>query len=275
MSERLLEILADLNIKFQPIDESNKSKVELEVEFANNNPGNLYENEHNCEICKNKRLVYFVAKDEKGAEFMAARECKCMATIRTLRRAKRSGLGNILTDYTFAKYETPEDWQSAIKAKAQAFCKDDLAKWFYIGGQTGAGKTHLCTAICGHYIKKGLDCQYMLWRDDAAMLKAAVTDFEAYQKHIARFKDAPVLYIDDFWKTQDKSAPTQGDVNLAFEILNYRIMAEDKTTILSSEFTIAEALAFDEATIGRIYHRTGDYKINIDRDMGKNYRLKA
>lgn len=274
MTQRLFEILAELNMKYAPIDDG-KSEVQRKVDFANNNPGNLYTDEHNCEICKNRRLVYFVGKDEAGEEYLAARECKCMATIRTLRRARRSGLGNILTDYTFDKYETADDWQSAIKAKAQAFCKDDAAKWFYIGGQTGAGKTHLCTAICGFYIKKGLECQYMLWRDDAAMLKASVNDFETYQKTIARFKNAPVLYIDDFWKTQDKSAPTQGDVNLAFEILNYRIMQGNKITILSSEFTLPEALVFDEATIGRVYQAAGDYKISIDRDMKKNYRLRG
>lgn len=257
--------------------ESDESYVQFQCDFANNNPGNLNEIDgHNCEECKNKGVVYFVKKNElTGWETMTARDCRCMAIRRTLRRARKSGLGNILTDFTFAKYETLEDWQTDIKRTAQMFCKDETAKWFYIGGQSGAGKSHICTAIAGYYIKQGADCRYMLWRDDAVKLKALVSEYEGYQKQIDDFKNIPVLYIDDFLKTQSGSAPTQADINLAFELLNYRLMDKEKITIISSEYTIAQALEFDEATIGRIYQQTGAYKISIPKDINKNYRLRG
>lgn len=276
-SERLNHIMDGLKEKHGAAPEEPVSYEQFRCDFANNNPGNLNEYDgHNCEICKNKGIIYFVKKDDlTGWEQMTARECKCMATRRTLRRAKKSGLGNILTDFTFPKYETPEEWQQQIKSKAQMFCKDDTAKWFYIGGQSGAGKSHICTAIAGYYIKQGKDCRYMLWRDDAVKLKALVSDYEQYQKHISEFKEIDVLYIDDFLKTQRGTEPTQADINLAFELLNYRLMDSEKITIISSEFTIVQALAFDEATIGRIYQQAGIYKISVDKDIKKNYRLRG
>ena len=278
MENRLSEILKGLQEKHNIQNNSaNVSYEQFRCDFANNNPGDLNQSDgYNCDICKNKGIIYFVDKYPfTGNDYMTARECKCMAIRRTLRRAKNSGLGNILSDFTFAKYETPEDWQKHIKSMAQQFCNDDTANWFYIGGQSGAGKSHICTAIAGHYIKQGKDCRYMLWRDDAVKLKALVSDYEGYKEHIAEFKNIPVLYIDDFLKTQSGTEPTQADMNLAFELLNYRLIGDEKITIISSEYTLAKALEFDEATIGRIYQQTGVYKINIDKDMAKNYRLRG
>lgn len=248
-----------------------------QCDWSNDIVGNLNEHDgYNCEICKNKGSIYFIKENEyNGQKEMYQRECRCMSIRRTLSKAQRSGLGNVLSDCTFAKFETPEEWQRIIKEKAQAFCGDDSSRWFYIGGQTGAGKSHICTAIAGHYIKKGYNCRYMLWRDDAVKLKASVNDFEKYQPLIDEFKKVDVLYIDDFLKTQQGTAPTMADINLAFELLNYRLLDKDKITIISSEFTIETALELDEATIGRVYQQSGGYRISIEKDINKNYRLRG
>ena len=250
---------------------------QLNCDRMNAQVGNLNEYDgYNCDECKNKGIIYYVTTyPNTDVEYVVTRDCKCKSTRATLRRAKKSGLGNVLSDCTFQKYEATEEWQQQIKQKAQMFCKDDNARWFYIGGQSGAGKTHICTAISGWYLKQGKDCRYMLWRDDAVKLKALVNEYEEYQKLISEFKDVDVLYIDDFLKTQSGQAPTQADINLAFEILNNRVMDKTKITIISSEYPIAEALEFDEATIGRIYQQAGIYKISIDKDMKKNFRLRG
>lgn len=278
MSDRLQEIFATLSEKCQTEDIfSDSEKYEQErCRLANNDEGKLHEQDgYNCDICKNKGVIFFPQLSGKYYT-MALRDCKCMGVRRTLRRAKNSGLGNVLTDYTFDKYETTDEWQRKFKDTARAFCKDDTAHWFYVGGQTGAGKTHICTAICAYYIKAGYNCRYMLWRDDAVRLKAVVSDFDKYRELIDEFKETDVLYIDDFLKTQTKAEvePTTADINLAFELLNYRLQDKNKVTIISSEYTINRALEFDEATIGRIYQQAGIYKITIDRDIKKNYRLK-
>ena len=594
MTERLFDILKRLNAEHGTGQEMTPDDYEKQrVKWANDNAGNLNEEDgYNCDKCKNKGVIYFLKENQlsKQKDF-TQRECSCMAIRRALRRAKQSGLNNILTDYTFDKYETPEQWQRIIKEKALNFCKDNSAHWFYIGGQSGcvdcdteyfngeewrkiseydggkvlsfiptgkygkgkaelvtpsryikapavklwhlkterggidqvlssnhnfayvsskgnlnkkpfeeiikkhretiqgfygrvittfeysgagldlseaeirlmvaviadgcfkfntkrcwfnvkkqrkkerivkllnaanieykryeksngystfvfnaplrekifsshwynatneqlkiitdevlnwdgsinngrrtfsttskesadfiqfafasvgiratlrkaeradkkspeynlcisnnnllhmvstgghkkanieeiptkdgfqycftvpsgllvlrrngrifitgnSGKTHICTAICGHYIKAGKNVRYMLWRDDAVKLKSVVNDFEQYQNQITEFKNVDVLYIDDFFKTKDGEEPTPADINLAFELLNYRLLDKDKITIISSEFTINRALELDEATIGRIYQQAGNYKISIDRDTRKNYRLK-
>lgn len=268
----IIKRLSEKHNAGQPFD-----RVEYEkkrCQWANDEEGHLHEKDgYNCDICKNKGLIY-ILPDNFEMYGMSVKECKCMSVRRTLRRARESGLQNILTDYTFAKYETPEQWQAEIKEKAQAFCKDENAHWFYIGGQTGSGKSHICTAIAAHYIKAGKSCRYMLWRDDAVKLKSAVNDFEVYQKQMKELKNIDVLYIDDFLKVRDGTEPTTADINLAFELLNNRLLDKDKITIISSEFTITKALEFDEATIGRIYQQAGIYKLSIDRDIRKNYRLK-
>lgn len=277
-AERLSDILKNLSIKHNNgVEFSREEYEQQQCKWSNDIVGDLNEKDgYNCEHCKNKGMIYFLRENQfhSGNE-IAAKECRCMTIRRTLQRAKASGLNNILTDYTFDKYEAAEEWQKVIKSKAQEFCTDDNAHWFYIGGQTGAGKTHICTAIAAHYIKAGYDCKYMLWRDDAVKLKAVTNIFEDYQKQIEELKTVDVLYIDDFLKVKDGTEPTTADINLAFELLNYRLLDKDKITIISSEFTIARALELDEATIGRIYQQTGNYKINIDRDMNKNYRLKS
>lgn len=244
----------------------------LQVDMYNNSHGNLNEFDgYNCDICHNKG---FIARlDENGYE--VHRYCKCQKVRNTLRRAKRSGLGDILSDYTFDKFKALDGWQIELKNKAQAFCKDDSSRWFFVGGQPGSGKTHICTAIAAHYIKVGLNVQYMLWCEDSKRLKALVNDFTEYQNEVNKFKDVDVLYIDDFLKTQHGEQPTKGDINLAFEILNHRLMNPEQITIISSEKTLTDILTYDEATMSRIYQQTKNYKTNIAKDINKNYRLKG
>ncbi len=225
---------------------------------------------YNCEICKNKELIEEI--NENGMQIR--KYCKCRKVRETLRRAMRSGLGNILVDFTFDKFKDGEEWQKTNKMKAQAFCEDDGANCFFIGGQVGCGKTHLCTAICGYYIKSGKEVNYMLWIEDAKELKSLATDHSEYQKRIGKYKNVDVLYIDDFLKVKKGEEPTAADISLAFEILNHRFLCDDKITIISSEKTLNDILKYDEATMSRIYQQSGNYKININNDINKNYRLK-
>lgn len=240
------------------------------VDWYNSRSGNLNEEDgYNCSICKNKGFISRL--NEVDDEVLVP--CKCRKVRDTLQRAKKSGLGNIITEYTFDKFKVAEEWQKVIKENAQQFCKDDDAHWFYIGGQVGCGKTHICTAIAAHYIKAGRDVKYMLWNEEAKKLKALVNDI-AYQDEIAIYKNVDVLYIDDFVKVKSGESPTTADINLAFEIINHRLLSKDKITIISSEKTLDEMLEYDEATMSRMYQKTGIYKFSIGKDKSKNYRLR-
>ena len=262
--EMIKERLPDIDIE-QEVDLKQKR-----VEWYNASEGDLHKADgYECSACKNKGFISKI--DSEGYEVL--QHCKCQKIRATIQRAKRSGLGDILKDFTFAKYEAADSWQKEIKEKAQQFCKDDNAKWFYIGGQCGSGKTHICTAIASYYIKAGKELRYMLWAEDSKMLKANVNE-DVYQEKMSEYKNVEVLYIDDFLKVKQGETPTSADINLAFEIINHRLMSNDKITIISSEKQLNEVMDYDEATMSRIFQKTGCYKFSIPKDRSKNYRLK-
>lgn len=246
------------------------------VDLYNLTPGILHEKDgFNCAVCLNKGHMIYL--DESGYQVM--RDCECMNTRRTIRNMQRSGLENIIRDYTFDKFIAAEEWQKSIKQKALEFTKEYKNNWFFIGGQPGAGKTMLCTAICRELLLKGVKVKYMLWKEESTAIKANITDSEHYRELTDTLKNTEVLYIDDFFKPViDKGAPlppTAADINLAFEILDYRKNA-NLPTIISSERFIQDIVAIDEATGSRIVEKTTKkYLSNVTRDKAKNYRLKT
>ena len=273
MSSSIGEILAEMQLKYdvELPDLTEEQWQQKKIDDYNATVGKLDEVDGlNCNECKNKG--HMLVLDEEYRE--AYRECKCMKTRATLRRARNSGLGDILTDYTFDKFIVTEEWQKNIKETAQAFCNDDDVKWFYIGGQSGSGKSHLCTAIAAHYIKAGKNVKYMIWISEAKKLKALVNDI-SYQTEINKYKDVQVLYIDDFLKVDDNERPTGADMKLALEIINHRLLSKEKITIISSERPINELIDYDEATMGRLFQQTGNYKLSIQKDRSRNYRLRG
>ena len=104
-----------------------------------------------------------------------------------------------------------------------------------------------------------------------------VSDPASYNREMNDLKNATVLFIDDFFKL----TPTTADKDKAIQILNYRYNVARATknkrfiTIISSEKTIAELTAIDEAMASRIYElATEDYIIEVKRDESRNMRYK-
>jgi DNA replication protein DnaC len=232
---------------------------------------------YNCDKCHNKGVTVRAYQDDIGAWKLIYTDCECAEVRRTIKRMKASGLKDIIRDYTFAKYQAIDPWQKQIKDAAMAYAKEPNG-WFFVGGQSGSGKTHICTAICREFLLAGMPVQYMLWRDDVVKLKAAITEPESYKALIARYKDTKVLYIDDLFKTGKSQEgapqrPTGADVNVAFEIINYRYNNPELLTVISSECTVNELLEIDEAVAGRIVERAKAFSLGPDRK--KNWRLKG
>lgn len=199
-------------------------------------------------------------------------DCDCMERRRSLERIRRSGLAETLRCCTFDSFQVQTPWQREAKQKAMDFANDPSGRWFCALGAVGAGKTHLCTAICGALLSRGLGVRYMRWRDEGGRVKAAVNDSEEYGRLINPLKTAKVLYIDDFLKTGQGKDVTQGDINLAFELLDYRYVNRKLITIISSERTIENIMSIDEAIGSRIYERSRDYCLKLT-GQGKNWRL--
>lgn len=265
-SKRLDEILAEAKERHSKM--SPEEYAQSRVDAYNENVGHL--EGYDCPICKNKGDIMFL---RNGYETI--KECKCMSVRRTIRRIENSGLKDLMKDYTFEKFTTNEEWQRKAKSMAVQFFKDYENKWFFAGGQVGCGKTHLCTALVGAFIKSGKPAHYMLWRDEIVQLKAIVMDDEAYGKAIRKLKEIDVLYIDDFFKTERGKPPSTAEINIAFELLNYRYNNPNLITIISSERLIDDIIDIDEAVGSRIYQRSKQYCLIVNFDRKKNYRLNG
>lgn len=240
------------------------------------------EDGYNCDICHNKGYVAKLIDCGDGSYSHCIADCKCVPVRNSIMRMKRSGLKNIIKDYTFDKFDDAEQWQKAIKGAAMEYAKNPDG-WFFIGGMSGCGKTHLCTAICREFLLSGKQVIYMLWRDDIVKIKEAARGAQFDEETVElrrimdKYKTADVLYIDDLFKTgktadNTMQRPTVADINYAFEILNYRYINPGLLTIISSECTADELLDIDEAIGGRIFERSQTF--NIAKDRSKNYRIR-
>ena len=238
---------------------------EWQARCYNNREGDLNQTDGiDCRECRNKGFVM----DNEGT----LHKCKCLKERANWRRIKVSGLRD-LDHYTFRNYEIKEDWQRKVRDTAAMYAKNPQG-WFFIGGQTGSGKTHISSAICRHLIREK-KILYFCWRDEVPRLKAIVNDDpDEYAKRMAEVKEIEVLYIDDLFKTGKGGSPTEADVNLAFEILNYRYNA-GLLTVISSEMTLGQIRTIDDAVAGRIAERAGNYIISIPKGDAKNYRYKG
>ena len=133
--------------------------------------GNLhYYDGLECQLCKNKG--YIMVPREYGDDYeVVQKNCKCTKARKSIRALKRSGLETVIDKYTFDKFIAKEDWQKELLNKAKSYVCENNNAWFFIGGQSGCGKTHLCSAIAIELLKQGREVKYMLWREDARKLK--------------------------------------------------------------------------------------------------------
>ena len=183
----------------------------------------------------------------------------------------------MLKVYTFDRFKTDYGFQKDLYNKAKEYIKDESSKWFGVFGKSGSGKSHICTAICGELIKKGYEVRFMSWNEDSRKLKALANEKE-YDDIIEPLKNAEVLYIDDFFKSENNTPPTNADIKLANEIFNYRynkarIGNLRLKTIISSERTLSQLICYDEAIAGRIVEMCGEY-IKVLKANVINYRLR-
>ena len=75
----------------------------------------------------------------------------------------------------------------------------------------------------------------MPYRDIIMGIKQNMLDSEMYNNTLNKYREIEVLLIDDLFKGQR----TQSDLNIMFEIINYRYM-NNLPMIISTELTIAD-----------------------------------
>lgn len=231
-------------------------------EVINSRPGKL--TGYDCPDCLNKGYISAV---REGAE--VTMPCSCLKIRDSLERIERSGLSELCGCCTFDSFKAKEPWQEIILKEAKAYAENPLG-WYALTGQSGAGKTHICTAITHELIMAGYEALYMQWMHEATYLKSIImSDAVAYDQKISRLRTVAVLYIDDLFK----GSSTPADIKLAFDIISLRAYS-DRITIISSELSPAEIMAADEAIAGRIIEMCGSNYRCISKNRQKNYRLK-
>lgn len=228
---------------------------------------------YDCRKCRNRGMMAVAMED--GNIF--TRECDCMRIRRCVWEMEKSGLKNSIKELTFDAFQANEAWQKTLKEGAQRYANASEG-WLLLCGQSGCGKTHLCTAVCRQRLYAGEQVRYMPWREKVSQLKSLALHNDQRTQILDGYKKAQLLYIDDLFKTgkgtDGAENPTVADVSLAFEILNYRYINHLKT-IISTEKTPQELVAIDEATGSRIIEAAGAFVFSVGRDQKRNYRLRG
>lgn len=254
------------------------------VERHNCSPGRIneykqykdYNAYYDCPKCLNRGDFAFV--DDDGN--FQLRECSCMAKREALRNMYISGLSGMLTRYRLDNWQCREPWQRGLLDAVTRYAERPDG-WFVASGTPGTGKTHICTVLCNLLMERGFPVRYMLWRDFAQKAKAVVNDAEAYDELVTPFLRVRVLYVDDFFKAgrtlnratgkREPMSPTEGDVNLAWKIINTRYNNPKLLTIISTEMSLGDITGVDEALGSRIVERARDWYCDL---RGKpNWRL--
>jgi DNA replication protein DnaC len=218
-----------------------------------------------CPYCGGDGFIYKI--DADGYEY--AEPCVCELARRQKTKLARSGLVDI-NRQTLDKFRVRYKWQQDLKEKAEQYLQEEGRPWFFIGGQVGAGKTHLCTGICLELIDRGEQVRYEVWAKISGELKALRNE-EEFAEEMKALQDIETLYLDDFFR---RTTITESDRSLAWELLNGRYI-NGKRTIISSERYLEWITEIDEAIGSRIYQRTNGYVINARKEKGRNQRMEV
>ena len=224
-----------------------------------------------CPKCKGLGWIYHTK--ENGNQYVT--KCECQIVEEARQRIERSGISDEFRKKSFENFvDTGSDRIKAAKTTAVKYCKDfpeirgNRNNSIMFMGQVGSGKTHLSMAICNTLMDRySAGVVYMPYREDIITIKQNAADSENYTKTVNRFKNAPVLMIDDMLK----GSVTGADLNAIFEIINYRYI-KYLPLIISTEKTKKELLEFDEGTMSRVLEMSKGYQIEI---VGRehNYRI--
>ncbi len=225
---------------------------------------------YGCEKCKD---IGFIPVVEDGR--LVAVECGCRKERTARLRLKNSGIPEGMLGIGFKEFD----------CKGNDTLKDalDLAVTYYrcfrhiehsrnnsliLCGQSGAGKTHLGMAVCNNLLNNlQVGVVYMAYRNAVTRIKQVVTYKEDYYREIGPYCNARLLYIDDLLKGRT----TDTDLNILYEIINYRYMNHGPM-VISTEKTPEQLLDFDEAIGGRILEMCRPYIIRLEgREL--NHRM--
>lgn len=226
-----------------------------------------------CEKCKGTTWIFYT--DDQGYEI--AKPCECRERVIALNLLASSGISEEDSKKGFNGFETFNE-PALITAKDTAVnyfqnfksIEGERINSIMLCGSSGRGKTTLGLAIANNLINSGVGVRYMPYRDVVTALKQQIGSDNKYiyNDHMHKLKNARVLFIDDLLKGKI----TDSDINIMYEIINYRYL-QRKAVIISTEKTMEQLLEFDEAIGSRLIEMSKGYIVTFDNSI-PNYRLR-
>lgn len=226
---------------------------------------------YQCSLCSDTGWI--LRNQEHGQPI--ATPCECRKRRKSEDQWKMSGLNPEMHEFTFSNFKVWNEASKNAKDTATVFYSDfknvrkTRTNSIIFCGQVGSGKTHLSVALALNFIKHNISVVYMPYRDAITRIKQNICDTEYYKKVISKFQTCEVLLIDDLFKGK----VTESDINIVFEIINYRYL-NYLPIIVSSEFTIEKLLYIDEGVGSRIYEMSKNYVVENSKNINNNYRLR-
>lgn len=226
-----------------------------------------------CPKCGGSMWITWV--DEQGCDM--ARRCDCFEPTMAKRRIAASGISESFRAKGFKNFDARgiEQLEKAKETCTQ-YClnyqdiKETRHNSILLLGQVGSGKTHLALASANALLDyQKIRVVYMPYREMATRLKQNITDENVYSATIESLKKAPMLVIDDLLKGKT----TESDINILFEIVNYRYVCS-LPVIVTSEKTTSELLDFDSAIGSRLIEMAQGRIIEF-KGNELNYRLRG
>lgn len=226
---------------------------------------------YKCSKCKDTGWI--LKTGVNGAP--VAKSCECRKRNLSVNQWQNSGLNAENSRLTFKNFIEWNESSRTAKTAAIAYFKNfDVIRHerhnsIIFCGQPGSGKTHLAVALAINFMKKNKRVIYMPYRTIITEMKQNILDFNYYKKIISKYETCEILLIDDLFKGKI----SESDLNIIFEIINYRYV-NYLPMIINSEFLIDRLLAFDEAIGSRIYEMCKEFVIEMEKNKGNNFRLR-
>lgn len=179
----------------------------------------------------------------------------------------------ILSEYD-KKFKTDFIIHQQMKEIALDYLNNFKNNWFFIGGQIGSGKTHLCIKILNKILANHfVTLQILKFSKAFKDLKSFSNKPEQIQL-LEKYQKVDILYIDDLFNR----VPTSSDINLLLDIIDFRYIS-NKTTIFSSQKHFEElSSCLDdenlEALFSRIFEKTFNYIVDVPYNRNFDFRIK-
>ncbi|MBQ6773931.1 MAG: ATP-binding protein [Synergistaceae bacterium] len=149
------------------------------------------------------------------------------------RMFRASGLINSQLDKTFKNYEARS--KELVDAKSAAINAAHDQTGLILAGTRGTGKTHLAIAIALYAMKHNRQAIFRLVNDLLEELRQSVRE-DNFSEVISRFKEVPVLILDDLGKERT----TDAGLDYLYQIVDFRYRHNLQTIITTNAPTIQE-----------------------------------